>query len=307
MHTLFKGRRARLRAALCSAAGAAACLAGSPAASAHAVVGDRLFPVTLTIDDPGVGDELDLQYSHTKVTTDNGDINVNTASYEYDKLITSNLAFSVASRYVSQNAPDGGSVKGWDNVTVGVKYLAYANAPHEFMVSVGLLAALGGTGAKSIANSFSTFTPNVYFGKGFGDLPSALALLRPLAITGQIGPNITTASSDTGPNSFGWGLALEYSIPYLQSHVKDLGLPQPFSNLIPVVEFPMSTCTAGACAGQTTGTINPGVIWVNRYGQFGIEAQIPVNHASGTHTGILLETHLYFDDIFPRSLGKPLF
>jgi hypothetical protein len=49
------------------------------------------------------------------------------------------------------------------------------------------------------------------------------------------------------------------------------------------------------------------VLWLNRYGQFGIEAQIPVNRASGSHVGVLFDAHLYFDDIFPNSLGKPLF
>jgi hypothetical protein len=101
-------------------------------------------------------------------------------------------------------------------------------------------------------------------------------------------------------------VTLQYSIPYLQSSVKNLGLGQPFSNLIPVVEFPMNTCTAGPCSGQTTGTINPGFIWLNRWGQLGIEAQIPVNRASGHHTGVLLQAHLYLDDIFPNSVGKPL-
>lgn len=307
MRTLLKRHITPAYAALMMA-GTAACLAGSPSASAHAVVGDRVFPATLTVDDPGVGDEFDTQFGHIKSTDDNGNtINVNTVSYEWDKLITQNLAFSVASNYVTQNAPDGGSVKGWDNVTLGVKYMVYANAAHEFMASIGLESEIGGTGARSIANSYSTFTPTAYFGKGFGDLPASLGYLRPFAITGQIGPNLTTASSDNGPNSLGWGVTLQYSIPYLQSQVKDLGLPQPFSNLIPVVEFPMSTCTAGACAGHTTGTINPGVLWLNRYGQFGIEAQIPANRASGNHVGVLLDAHLYFDDIFPNSLGKPLF
>jgi hypothetical protein len=60
------------RGALMVVAGAA-CLAGSPAASAHAVVGDRVFPATLTIDDPGVGDELDTQFGHIKIPDSNGD------------------------------------------------------------------------------------------------------------------------------------------------------------------------------------------------------------------------------------------
>ena len=307
MRTFFKRHAAPARAALMAAAGAT-CLAGSPAASAHAVVGDRVFPATLTVDDPGVGDEFDTQFGHIKSPDDNGDnMNVNTVSYEWDKLITKNLAFSVSSDYVSQNDPNGGSTKGWDNVTVGAKYLLYANARHEFMASIGLEAEIGGTGSRSVGNSFSTFTPDFYFGKGFGDLPASLSYLRPFAITGELGPNLTTASSANGPNSFGWGLTLQYSIPYLQNQVKDLGIPQPFNNLIMVVEAPMSTCTAGACSGQTTGTINPGFLWLNRYGQFGIEAQIPVNHLSGNHVGVLFDAHLYFDDIFPNSLGKPLF
>ena len=305
MRTLLKRHAAPARAALMWAAGAA-CFAGSSLAWAHAVVGDRVFPATMAVDDPGVGDEFDFQYGHIKSPTDDGDnMNVNTASFEWDKLITSNLAFSIASSYVTQNAPNGGSAKGFDNVTLGLKYLAYSNARHEFMASVGVNTELGGTGARAIGDSSSTITPTVYFGKGFGDLPSSLGFLKPFAITGEIGPNLTTSRSS--PNSLDWGTTLQYSIPYLQQQVKDLGLPQPIANLIPVVEFPMNTCTAGPCSGHTTGTINPGFIWLNRYGQLGIEAQIPVNRATGNHVGILLQAHLYFDDIFPNSVGKPLF
>jgi hypothetical protein len=62
------------------------------------------------------------------------------------------------------------------------------------------------------------------------------------------------------------------------------------------------------CVRRTDeGTINPGVIWLNRYGQFGIEAPIPVYSRTGTHTGILVQAHLFFDDIFAGSIGKPLF
>jgi hypothetical protein len=307
MRTLFKRHVAPARATLLAAAGAA-CLAGSPAASAHAVVGDRIFPATMTVDDPGVDDEFDTQFGHIKSPDDNGDnMNVNTVSYEWDKTITKNFQFSVSSQYVSQNDPDGGSAKGWDNLTVGMKYMVYANAQHEFMASVGLLAEIGGTGAKSIANSYSTFSPTVYFGKGFGDLPTSLNYLKPFAVTAQIGPNLTTASSALGPDSFGWGTTLQYSIPYLQDHVKDLGLPQPLAGAYLVVEAPMATCAAGACSGQTTGTINPGVLWLNRWGQFGVEAEIPVNRLTGNHVGVLFDAHLFLDDIFPGSIGKPLF
>ncbi|HXZ07270.1 MAG TPA: hypothetical protein VEI25_04365 [Paraburkholderia sp.] len=286
-----------LLAASVIAALAGACLLSPSAASAHAIAGDRVFPATLTVDDPGVGDEADLQYGHVRVPGDNGDQSINTFSFEYDKLITSRLAFSVDGAYVMQNNP---TARGWDNFGVGLKYLVYVNEAHEFMTSVGVDAELGGTGSRAIADNFSTISPTVYAGKGMGDLPDSLAYLRPIAITAEAGPALTTGAGQ--PNAFNYGFTFQYSLPYLQQHVHDVGLPQPFANLIPLVEIPLSRSQ-----GQTTGTVNPGFIWINRYGQLGIEAQIPVNRASGSHVGILLQAHIFFDDVAPTTLGKPLF
>ena len=57
----------------------------------------------------------------------------------------------------------------------------------------------------------------------------------------------------------------------------------------------------------TTGTVNPGVIWVGSYFQVGLEAIIPINRESGTHVGVIGQLHLYLDDIFPSTVGQPLF
>ncbi|HEY1312060.1 MAG TPA: hypothetical protein VGF02_14025, partial [Pseudolabrys sp.] len=46
-----------LRAALCAGP---LVLAAVTTASAHEIVGNRMFPATLAIDDPGVADELSL-------------------------------------------------------------------------------------------------------------------------------------------------------------------------------------------------------------------------------------------------------
>jgi hypothetical protein len=50
---------------------------------------------------------------------------------------------------------------------------------------------------------------------------------------------------------------------------------------LPLVEFAMQTPLNGPNADRTTGTINPGVIWVSRYFQVGVEAIIPINASSG--------------------------
>lgn len=275
-------------------------------ASAHAIAGNRVFPATMAVDDPGVGDEINLEFGHAKSLTDDGDEqNTNTTSLEWDKLITPSVALSVVGTYVNVNAPNGGSARGFDNFAIGVKYRFYVNEKHELMASVGAVAELGGTGSRSIADPHSAITPTLYVGKGFGDLPDSLEYLKPLAITGIIGPRLTMNNAD--PDSLSWGVTVQYSLPYLQNFVQDVGLKAPFSNLVPVVEFPMSTCTGGPCSGHTTGSINPGLLWLNRWGQFGAEAVIPVNHASGKGVGVLFQAHLFLDDVMPHSLGKPFF
>jgi hypothetical protein len=50
------------------------CVAMLPSpAHAHAIAGDRVFPSTMAIDDPGVGDEANLQFGHVRVPGDDGD------------------------------------------------------------------------------------------------------------------------------------------------------------------------------------------------------------------------------------------
>jgi hypothetical protein len=62
---------------------------------------------------------------------------------------------------------------------------------------------------------------------------------------------------------------------------------------------------------QTTGTWGPGLYYFFRLGPFsgelGAVAQIPINHASGRHVGGLAILDFFLDDMFPDTLGKPLF
>jgi hypothetical protein len=279
----------------------------TPLGHAHAVAGNRIFPATLAVDDPGIGDELDFQFGHIRAPNDDGNTaTVNTLSANYAKTITANLAFSLGSNYTTQRVTGNPTVvKGFDNLGLGIKYVVYVNPVHEFMLSVGVNGDIGGSGSKAIGSSYSTYAPTVYAGKGFGDVPDALSWLRPFAITGAVGQQY--ASDSAVPNTLDWGTTLQYSLPYLQSFVKNVGLPKPLANLIPLVELAMSTCTSGSCSGSTTGTINPGIIWQSRTVQVGLEAQIPANSASGHTIGMRLQTHFFFDDIFPKAIGKPIF
>jgi hypothetical protein len=97
-------------------------------------------------------------------------------------------------------------------------------------------------------------------------------------------------------------------MPYLKSNVVDLQLPDFVNHLIPIVEAQFQTPVSNSFGADavTTGTVNPGLIWVGDYFQVGLEAMIPINHASGSGIGVIGQLHLYLDDIFPHSIGQPL-
>jgi hypothetical protein len=57
----------------------------------------------------------------------------------------------------------------------------------------------------------------------------------------------------------------------------------------------------------TTGTIQPGVVYMADKWQIAVEAVIPVNGASGHGAGVVASLDLFLDDIFPNTIGKPIF
>lgn len=276
-------------------------------AAAHGFAGKRFFPATLAVDDPFVTDEAGMLYSRRK--TPNGDgtsTDTRDLAVDYAKSITPRFALSIGADYLHLK-PDGMPAQnGFANSVVGAKYLVYLNEAGESLLSIGADVELGGSGTPRVgADSRSTVSPTLYFGKGFGQLPASLRYLRPFAVTGTLGPNFS--ASTWAAQSASMGLTIQYNLNYLQSFVKDFGWGAPFNRMLIITEFPLQTCTAPGCSGQTTGTVNPGVIWIGRQFQLGIEAAIPLNRASGTHTGIMAQLHLFIDDIYPQTLGRPIY
>lgn len=297
---------------------------------AHEIVGNRFFPATLTIDDPGVNDELSLPTVSGFKTGDDPPFRQRDFSGEFSKRITEAFAISIGSTY-SVFSPPGGptgmGAHGFQNLETTFKYRVIKDPAHEFVMSVGLSIEWNGTGSDSVgAEPFNTYAPTIWFGKGFGDLSDTLSWLRPVAVTGQVGyaipgrrstatfgfdPDTGEKTADTEFNArvLNWGATIQYSMPYLKSAVIDLGLPEFVNHLIPLVEAnlltPVSnTLTSGT---KTTGTINPGVLWVSNKFQIGVEALIPINRQSGTNVGVIAQLHLYLDDIDPHGIGRPIF
>jgi hypothetical protein len=273
-------------------------------ANAHGFVGDRFFPPTLTTDDPFAVDELALP-SITLFNTPAPESRTFDAGFEFDKEIFTHFAIGISDDYSTQNGHGNPSAYGWSNIELTAKYQLWQNDVHESIISIGLVADIAHTGNVNTSDSFNTLEPTIYLGKGFGDLPDSLSALKTFAITSELGQSFPTSAAAS--NTFDYGFAIEYSLPYLQSQVHDIGLPHPFRDMIPLTEFSFSTAENRDGRNTTTGTINPGVLWETPYFQLGAEALIPINHDSGAHVGVVIQMWIFIDDIFPKLFGHPLF
>jgi hypothetical protein len=304
----------------CIVLAALACAGIQTGASAHGFAGKRFFPATLATEDPFVADELSLPTVSRRTVAGEGDEpggRETATSFDIAKRITKNFGIEVGTTYLNLRGAEG-TQRGFDNWEAGAKYQFYLDEAHEAIASFGVDWDIGNTGAKSVgAESFSTVTPAFFVGKGFGDLPDSMQYLRPLALTGSVGVGIPSrsgtasvddegnASVERHPHTLQVGLALEYSLPYLQSFVKDVGLRGPFERIVPLVELTLEK-PYDRGAGPWTGTVNPGLLWAGRTVQLGLEAVIPVNRRTGGGTGVLFQLHFFLDDLFPHSLGKPV-
>ncbi len=283
---------------------------------AHGFEGDRFFPPTPTTDDPFATDELalpTLSFFNNPASADGTTPKTHEldVSSEFDKEIFPKFALGVTVTEIFQKPEGGTGTNGFDNLSLSAKYQLFENAPHEFIFSLGGEIDLGGTGSKLIgADSYSTYTPTIYYGKGFGDLPNSLKYLKPFAVTGTVGYAVPGEAGNSdgslNPDNLQLGFALEYSLPYLQEHVEDVEWLRPFQNWIPLVEIQTNT-PVNRGNGFTTGTVNPGVLYEGGNFQIGAEAQIPINSATGPNVGAIFQVQIFIDDLFPKVFGHPIF
>ncbi len=303
-----------------AAATAGAMLFAAPV-HAHGVAGAHLFVSTLLIDDPNVADEASLPtFMWLPQPSDSNPAPIaSSIGIEIDKRLTENFGIAVNTGYSWLRTPGQKTANGWQNLAVTTKYKLYVSAEHEFMLSVGVTRNIARTGANGDngatlgnADSSST-TPKIYFGKGFGDLP--IGPLRALALTGTLGLQVAdkalkydvNGNANNGlANQWQGGLSLQYSIRYLESQVKDYGLPELVKRLTPLVEMSWSSPASKPNNSSIQYLIGAGVAYTATDYAVTIEALIPGNKQTGSHMGFVAQFHLYFDDMFPNSLGKPV-
>src|SRR5260370_41707395 len=168
-----------------------------------AYVGDRFFPSTLAATVPTAADFYNPPYfvklPDTATTPSTREIDIHTP---YSRLVTKALGVFFTETFRILEDANKGTRSGFDNLVIGAQYQLYTNPERQFVFTVGGTAAIGGTRAPRIASSFSTLTPTLYLGKGFGAPPDSGAVVRPLSVTRTVpvaGPTHSTSLTPTTP------------------------------------------------------------------------------------------------------------
>ncbi|MBV9232400.1 MAG: hypothetical protein JO030_00040 [Candidatus Eremiobacteraeota bacterium] len=280
------------------------CIITYATAQAHVVCGNRVFPTTLTMDDPGVSDELSLPTINL-TPTPSGESN--SYGYEWDKTITEDLGFGINGNYVSQRGAQ--NLNGWNNISVTLKdqHPCIDRHPHEELVwSVGLIRLIPGTGAAQLRNagaiaSTGSTAPTFYFGKGLGDV--AAPYLRPFAITGELS-RVISDSPAVSPSGWSYAVSLQYSLPYLKQNITALPVSRFITGMTPLVEFAVNAPDVG----PPSATISPGILYDANTWQLGAEAILPADKAAhqAQGTGFIIQFHAFLDAYYKNWFGKPI-
>jgi len=275
-------------------------------ACAYTAAGDRLFPATILLPQISPGDEFYTNVMTMPLTPSGIGTPSRSTNFDavYAKTLTDRLGIFVEETYSRIDQVGAGTLSGWQNLDTSAKYLAVLDLPHEFLLTLGLDREFGGTGAKRVGASQSgATTPQIFFGKGLGDLD--IGYLRPVAITGYAGYN--AADSRPRPDLGVGGLTLQYSIPYLESKVESVDLPDFIRGLTPMTEFLFSTPAGTSFGARTTALFAPGVSYAGAGWEVAVEALVPASRATGRGVGVTAQLHLALDFLAPDTLGRPLF
>lgn len=280
---------------------AAALLASSPHfASAYVAAGDRTFPAMILLPEVAPADQLYI----TPATRPTSEGRSTDLAVNFAKTLTERLGVRLQEDYTWVGRNGASTLTGWQNLQMVTQYLAVLEPAQEALVTLGVNRQWGDTGTRRIGASPKGATaPTVYFAKGMGDFD--IGYLRPLAVTGSIGYQF--ADAPPRPDNLLTGIALEYSIPYLQSKVQSFDLPEILRGMTPMVETFVTTATRNRGSSRTGAMIGPGFNYSGEGWEFIIEALVPAGRTAGNGLGVAAQFNLSLDYFLPGTIGKPLF
>ena len=280
---------------------AASLLASSPhLAYAYVAAGDRVFPAMILLPQVAPADQI---YT-TPTTKPVSGGRLTDVALKFNKTLTERLGVRLEEGYTWLGRNFGSTQTGWQNLEMVTQYLAILAPAQEALLTLGVAQEWGGTGTRRIGASPKGATaPTVYFAKGLGDLE--LGYLRPFAVTGNIGYQF--ADAPPRPDNLLTNIAVEYSIPYLQSKVRSFDLPDVLRGMTRLVEMFVTTATRNRDGNRTSVVFGPGINYSGEGWEFIIEALVPAGRGAGNGLGVAAQFNLSLDYFFPDTIGKPLF
>jgi hypothetical protein len=294
MHT--RGVSAALALALTAA------LAGE--AAAHGIVGQRSFIEPFVTEDVNPKNEFVIARPERDFGAEE---KVWSYGFGLEKKLSDDLSLTLDSEWlhISPRDPEEEPTSGFGNLGIMLKYALYRCEQHEGIVSFAVEAEAPTGSADVGAERDSAFRPFFLYGKGLGDLPEGLGLLRAFAVQGDFGPEISTDHETT--TAFVHDIAIQYSIPYLQSSVKDVGLRWPFANLLPVVEFNFEHGVKGEESGTMSAIVTPGLVYMDQWVELGVAGRFPLNDTAREEIdpGVIFIVDLFIDDLLPWTRWQP--
>jgi len=271
---------------------------------AHGVVGQRTFIEPFITEDVNPKNEFVIarpEWDHAAEGKAFG------LGFGLEKKLSDRFSITLDSSWdsLSPSDPEEPQTTGFNNLGITLKDAVYINPEHEGIFSVAVEATAPTGTAEVDSEPDWSFKPFVLYGKGFGDLPSSLKYLRPFAVQGDLGFEISIDHDRT--TTLAHDITLEYSIPYLQAFVTDVGLGWPFNDLVAVAEFNFEHGIHGAEEGRSTISSTPGIVYMDRYIEIGVAGRFPLNgHAhQELDWGIVGIIDLFIDDIFPATTWQP--
>ena len=282
---------------------ALACLAAAQA-HAHGVVGQRSFIEPFVTEDVNPKNEFVIARPQLDHAADGKAFGL---GFGLEKKLSDNFSITLDSEYdsLSPNDPEEPQTTGFNNLGITLKDAFYLDPEHEAILSAALESTAPTGSADVGAERDWSFKPFLLYGKGFGDLPRSLKYLRPFAVQGDAGFEISIDHART--TTFAHNITLEYSIPYLQAFVEDVGLGWPLNDFIPVTEFNFEHGVNGEGEGKSTIITTPGIVYMDRYIEVGVAGRFPLNDTAHQELqwGVIGIVDLFIDDIFPASKWQP--
>ena len=292
----------RIRA---SAMGALLCGLTAGSAHAHGVVGQRSFIEPFIAEDVNPKNEFVIGRPEWDHSRDGHTLGL---GFGLEKTLSDRFSITLDSEWddITPKPHAAPHASGFNNLGITLKYAFFIDPAHEAIASIALESAAP-TGTEKVgAEKDSSFKPFLLYGKGANELPDCLAYLRPLAVQGDAGFEISTDRSRT--TTLAHNVAIEYSIPYLQQAVHDFGLAWPLSNFIGDAEFNFEHGVNGEEQGRSKVFVTPGFVYMDRWVELGVAGRFPLNQAANDELdwGVIFIVDLFIDDILPRTRWQPI-